>query len=299
MKHGSPLYLTSFIALGCVLSASPAIAQSRLPLTTLPLESMREFRAVGPNWQIVGGVDSDRDMRWSLDTSPGSGILVNKPEEDANDNLFTTWEHGDIELELDFMMPKGSNSGIYLQGRYEVQLLDSWGVKDPKFGDCGGIYERWDNSRPEGHQGYEGRPPRINASRAPGLWQHYKIIFYAPRFDDEGNKIANARFVRVEHNGVVIHENVEVTGSTRAAAFDDEQPMGPLMIQGDHGPVAFRNIRYKHYGQEHVRLDDLRYRFYEGRFEQLPDFAQAQPLMEDAVDGLTWEKSGSCSIAGA
>ena len=289
MKHRLPLSLTSFIVLGSLLWPSQVTAQARLPLATLPLDSMGEFRAVGPNWQLAGEVHSDRDTRWSLDVSPGTGVLINKTEEDANDNLFTAWEHGDIELELDFMMPKGSNSGLYFQGRYEVQLLDSWGVKDPKYGDCGGIYERWDDSRLEGQQGYEGRPPRINASRAPGLWQHFKIIFHAPRFDEAGNKIANARFVRVEHNGVVIHENVEVTGPTRAAAFDDEQPTGPLMIQGDHGPVAFRNIRYKHYGQEHVRLDDLHYRFYEGRFEQLPDFAQAQPLMEDAVDGLTWE----------
>ena len=288
MKHRLSLLLARCIVLGSLVWSSQALAQDRLPLMELPLESMGAFRAVGPNWHIAGEVESDRETRWSLDAAPGSGILVNIPEEDANDNLFTTWEHGDIELELDFMMPKGSNSGIYLQGRYEVQLLDSWGVTHPTFGDCGGIYERWDDNRPEGRQGYEGQPPRINASRAPGLWQQYKIIFHAPRFDDDGNKIANARFVRVEHNGVVIHENVEVTGATRAAAFDDEQPMGPLMIQGDHGPVAFRNIRYKRYGQEPVRLADLRYRFVEGRFERLPDFAQSPPTMEDAVDGLTW-----------
>ena len=288
MRYRLLLNLTLLLAMALWLP-SQAIAQDRLPLTEISLESMREFRAVGPNWQVAGRVESDRDTRWSLDAAPGSGILVNIPEEDANDNLFTTWEHGDIELELDFMMPKGSNSGIYLQGRYEVQLLDSWGVNHPTFSDCGGIYERWDDSRPEGRRGYEGQPPRINASRAPGLWQQYKIIFHAPRFDDDGNKIANARFVRVEHNGVVIHENVEVTGPTRAAAFDDEASMGPLMIQGAHGPVAFRNIRYKRYGQDHVRLNEILYRFYEGRFEHLPDFTLVTPSMGDALDGLTWE----------
>ena len=54
--------------------------------------------------------------------------------------------------------------------------------------------------------------------------------------------MANAKFVKVVHNGVVIHENVEVTGPTRAAAFEDEKPTGPLMLQGDHGPVAYRNL---------------------------------------------------------
>ena len=267
--------------------APQTLAQDRLPLTELSLESMEAFRGPALNWRLAGDIESDREKRWSLAAKPGTGILVNLVTEDANDNLFTTWEHGDIALEIDVLMPKGSNSGLYLQGRYEVQLLDSWGVKDPKFSDCGGIYERWDNSRPEGRRGYEGRAPRFNASRAPGLWQHFKIIFLAPRFDEAGNKITNVRFARVEHNGVVIHQNVEVTGPTRAAGFDDEQPTGPLMIQGDHGPVAFRNIRYKRYTQERVQVSALDYRFYEGRFEHLPDLTALQPTEEGRIEGLT------------
>ncbi|MGB1817175.1 MAG: family 16 glycoside hydrolase [Rubripirellula sp.] len=70
-------------------------------------------------------------------------------------------------------------------------------------------------------------------------------MFRAPRFDEVGNKTANARFVRVMHNGKVVHENVDVTGPTRGAGFNDEQPTGPLMIQGDHGPVAYRNVRVR------------------------------------------------------
>ena len=69
------------------------------------------------------------------------------------------------------------------------------------------------------------------------------MIFQAPRFDENGKKTANAKFVKVIHNGQVIHENVEVTGPTRAAAFADEKATGPLMFQGDHGPVAYRNLR--------------------------------------------------------
>ncbi len=136
--------------------------------------------------------------------------------------------------------PKGSNSGVYFQARYEIQILDSWGVEHPKYGDCGGIYERWKDN-----QGFEGRPPRVNASREPGEWQSFDVIFRAPRFDAAGGKIANARFVKVIHNGTVVHENVEVTGPTRASTFEDEKPLGPLMLQGDHGPVAYRNLRVK------------------------------------------------------
>jgi hypothetical protein len=90
------------------------------------------------------------------------------------------------------MMAKGSNSGIYLQGRYEVQLLDSWNVVNVKAGDNGGIYERWNDDKPEGQKGYEGHAPRQNASRAPGLWQHIKISFQAPRFNATGQKTENA-----------------------------------------------------------------------------------------------------------
>jgi hypothetical protein len=128
-------------------------------------------------------------------------------------------------------------------GRYEIQVLDSWGVEKPKHGDCGGIYQRWDNKRKP--KGFEGHPPRVNASKAPGEWQTFGVVFRAPRFGADGKKTQNARFIKVVHNGQVVHENVEVTGPTRAAAFGDEKPKGPLMFQGDHGPVAYRNMRIR------------------------------------------------------
>jgi hypothetical protein len=134
------------------------------------------------------------------------------------------------------MVPKGSNSGVYFQGRYEVQILDSFDVAEPKYGDCGGIYRAAD---------FSGQPPRVNASRAPGQWQTYDVIFRAPRFDADGKKTSNAKFLEVKHNGVVIHVNVEVPRPTIAASFSDEKPSGPLMLQGDHGPVAYRNIWWK------------------------------------------------------
>ena len=103
------------------------------------------------------------------------------------------------------------------------------------------IYPRWTPARNE----FEGHSPRVNASKPPGEWQAFDVVFRAPRFDADGKKTENAKFVKVAHNGQVVHENVEVTGPTRAAAFDDEKPAGPLLLQGDHGPVAYRNIRIK------------------------------------------------------
>ena len=278
--------------LTCLVSfaARPALGQEKptsLPLDETDLDSLGAFQDPPANWNIVGSVVTSPTSEGTSRTTAGQGILFNQPTEDARGNLFTTWEHGDLELELDFLMPQGSNSGVYLQGRYEVQLFDSWGKKTPQHSDAGGIYERWDESRPESEQGYEGRPPRVNASRAPGLWQHYRILFEAPRFNEQGEKIRNARFVRVEHNGVLIHEDVEVTGPTRAAAFEDEQPVGPLMLQGDHGPVAFRNIRYKRYTGDRIALQDVRYQYAEGAFDAPPDTSAITPVQAGAVDSLT------------
>jgi sugar phosphate isomerase/epimerase len=126
-------------------------------------------------------------------------------------------------------------------GRYEVQVFDSWQKQSPYPGiECGGIYQRWDDGRTQ--KGFEGHSPRVNVSRPPGQWQTFDVVFRAPRFDEAGRKIANARFQTVVHNGVVVHADLEVTGPTRAAAYADERPLGPLMLQGDHGPVAYRNI---------------------------------------------------------
>lgn len=277
--------LVGLLALG----PSTATAQpQRLPMSLQAFESLDEFRPTADNWRIAGAAVADIETSRHLSTSAGVGVLVNLPSADARENLFTDWEHGDLELELEFMMPRGSNSGIYLQGRYEVQLLDSWGIANPSFADAGGIYERWDPNREEGRRGFEGHAPLMNAARAPGLWQHLHIRFQAPRFNDQGQKVANARMVRVVYNGVVIHENVELGGPTRAAAFSDESAQGPLMIQGDRGPVAIRNLLYKRYRTTPVSLSDTRYQYAEGSFETIPDLSTASGAAEGTSDGIDW-----------
>lgn len=174
-------------------------------------------------------------------TKPGKRIAVVEKKAPAA-YLLSQEAHGDIEAVIEFMIPQGSNSGIYFMGRYEVQVFDSFGKTEVTHGDCGGIYQRWGKHRDNGH------PPMVNASTAPGTWQKFEIIFRAPRFDENGKKTENAKFVRVVHNGQLIHENTEVTGPTRSAMKENEaeEAMGPIRIQGDHGPVAYRTIKIKH-----------------------------------------------------
>lgn len=145
---------------------------------------------------------------------------------------------GDCQLHVEFASPdevKGSgqgrgNSGIYLMGRYEVQILDSYENKTYFDGQCGSVYKQ--------------QPPTVNACRKPGEWQTMDIIFTAPKFDDEG-KVIKPAYVTVLHNGVVIHNHFELQGSTsyvEAPRYSKHPDKLPIHIQ-DHGnPVKFRNI---------------------------------------------------------
>jgi len=281
---------------------------------TLSLQDMSAFKSQAGNWQIVGDVTMDptvdvhheavpapaetgkKKKKSKVEPAPtspqavtftaGTGVLLNMNDETKKDNLLTAFEHGDIELELEVMLPKGSNSGLYLQGRYEVQLYDSWDVKNPAFSDIGGIYRNWED---EPSKIYMGKAPLSNPAKAPGLWQKMKISFRAPRFDANGKKVANARFVSVELNGVKIHDNVEVPLPTGGPVENNEKPTGPIMIQGDHGPVAFRNIRYKLMKELGVSVSDIAYKTFNGTFGEVDDFATLKPVKAGTSPELTAE----------
>src|SRR5687768_4094856 len=186
-------YFCGLIALFLTFPWQGNAQVAEFPYTTIALRDLKDFKSAGPNWKIASDVFYDLNEAGKGKITPGSGIIVNDLAVKSKDHLFTNMEHGDIDLELEFMMDKGSNAGVYLQGRYEIQMFDSWGVDPVKITDCGSIYERWDESRPQGRQGYEGHPPAQNVSRAPGLWQHFRIEFRAPRFNSSGEKIQNAR----------------------------------------------------------------------------------------------------------
>lgn len=279
MTHYLPLATINRLLLRYAFSiVAIAGVQQGLAQTEVPLTDLSYFKNPAKSWEVVGNVTADLNKANSFSTDKGTGILVNLPDNrNKGADLFTNTEYGDVDLELDYMMAKSSNSGIYLQGRYEIQLLDSWGIKNPKSGDNGGIYERWDESRPEGEKGYGGYAPRQNVSKAPGLWQHLKISFQAPRFNNNGLKIENAKILRLELNGVTLHEDVELLGPTRGSVANDESATGPLRFQGDHGPIAFRNIKVMTFDKPRPEIANVRYSVYKGRYQATANLSKLPP----------------------
>ena len=141
---------------------------------------------------------------------------------------------GDFSLHLEFLLPfkplgRGQdrgNSGVYLQDRYEVQVLDSFGLKGEN-NECGGIYTL--------------AKPAVNMCFPPLAWQTYDIDFVSAKFDDAGKKTRNA-VVTVRHNGVTIHDKFELTGVTPGGGKKEDPSGGPLQLQGHGNPVFYRNI---------------------------------------------------------
>lgn len=272
------------ILLTCVISSS--MAQEMIPLNSLDA-----FTGGGGNWTIVGDASASIIKKNELSTSPGQGVLACTHEQGkygTQYELISKFEHGDLDISFDFMMAKESNSGVYLQGRYEIQLLDSWGSPSPKYYDCGGIYERWDDTKPKGMEGYEGTAPRVNAAKAPGLWQHMEISFQAPRFDKAGKKTSNAKILVIKLNGIVLHENVELSGITRGG-FAKEVAKGPLRLQGDHGSLAFRNIQVSNFDKPAAQVSNINYAVNYNSYDPNVDPFALAPDEKGKIESMTWE----------
>jgi hypothetical protein len=152
-------------------------------------------------------------------------------------DIVSNQQFGDCYLHLEFRCPnmpeatgqaKG-NSGVFMQGRYEIQVLDSYNLGRPGKGDCGAIYNQ--------------HAPLQNACRPPLEWQTYDIVFRAARVDEAGNVTENAR-ITLLHNGLTVHNNVEMQGVTGGTIDQNVGEPGPLLLQDHRDEVSYRNIWY-------------------------------------------------------
>ncbi|MCZ6634429.1 MAG: DUF1080 domain-containing protein [bacterium] len=168
-------------------------------------------------WKIEGGY---------MEAMPGSG------------NIQTKEAFGDCQLHIEFACPAEvvgdsqgrGNSGVFLIGEYEIQVLDGYNNRTYADGTTSAIYGEY--------------PPRVNACRPPGEWQSYDIVFEAPRYDGDG--LVSPAYLTVLHNGLIVHNRQAALGPTghkNLANYDEAHgPTGPLMLQDHKNPTRFRNI---------------------------------------------------------
>jgi hypothetical protein len=226
-------FLIAFILVGS------AASQTKDVPTALMADDLNAWKTPHGDWQQVGSVELDPKNSKKFVAKEGKGIWYNGPK-GRTANLFSKQKFADIELHVEFNVPKGSNSGIKFHGHYEIQILDSFGKKTLTGDDCGGIYPRAQLTPRYTHID-KGIAPKVNASKAPGEWQTLDVVFLAPQFRD-GKKIKNAMIAKAVLNGQVIHEMQELLTPTGDRWKNAEMREGPLMVQADHGPVAFRNF---------------------------------------------------------
>ena len=181
------------------------------------------------------------DVRLKAEKKEGGKIWVNG-ENGRLPNLITKEAFGDCEVHVEFLIAKNSNGGIKFHEVYEIQILDSHGKKDIDGTGMGGVYPRADAK-----QGYldKGIAPKVNAAKPAGEWQTLDVVWKSPRFDAKGEKTANAKIVKATLNGEVIHDNVELKTPTGGNWTRKETATGSFMLQTDHGPTAWRNVKIR------------------------------------------------------
>ncbi len=212
-----------------------------LPAVVSPAEpSTQEQPGRPPSDAVVLFNGNDLSQWHSKDDKPTSWKVENGYLQvgSKGGDLYTRQSFGDCQLHVEWATPnprhgedqEPGNSGVYLMGLYELQVLDSYQNRTYADGQAAAVYGQF--------------PPLVNASRPPGQWQTYEIIFHGPRLTDEGKLLRPARMT-VLHNGVLVQDNVELTGPTdymRRPPYRAHPDKLPLMLQDHDQPVRFRNI---------------------------------------------------------
>jgi len=223
-----------FLVLATIIIPARGIVAAETVFAMMPNRyTLDGWKLRGPKFMskwVLGAamIDPENSKKLKVVESDASNIALVNTKKGGVD-IYTEQEFGDCIVEVEVMIPAGSNSGIYLMGQYEIQIIDSYGKKINKDSAMGSIFGK--------------AAPKINAAKKPGEWQKFLIEFKAPHFENR-IRIMEAEFVKVELNGEVIHENVKIeNGPTSGALKNGEFAKGPLMLQGGLGAVAYRNIR--------------------------------------------------------
>lgn len=244
-KWTHPTIRMAVIILGISTSSAAESADSGEGLTKEYLDGKRPDDAVqllGPKGHVLVPESKIVKNLWVFK----DGVLTASPKWDS---LLTPESYADFRMHLEFNVnnvpgadPEGNgNSGVYIQQRYELQILNSYGVaeKDYKASYAGSLYRQ--------------KMPDQLVSKPAGEWQSYDIIFRAARFEGK-KKVENAR-ISVKHNGVLIHDDYALTNKTGVGKKEGPEPL-PIKLQGHHNQVKFRNIWIKRLKLDPVKKTD-------------------------------------------
>ncbi|MDW3210440.1 MAG: DUF1080 domain-containing protein [Reichenbachiella sp.] len=183
----------------------------------------------GSNFSAWQETKSKQNIQWKL-TEGCMEIVANMG------SIETKQSFGDIQLHIEWKVPNSdlsgqdrSNSGVFLQGRYEVQILDSYENRTYSNGQAGAVYKQY--------------APLVNAMNRPGEWQVYDILFTAPKFNEQDSLLVPG-YLTLLHNGILIQNHVEIKGSTVWQGYPSYEPHGkaPIILQDHNSPIWFRNI---------------------------------------------------------
>ena len=243
-----------YLLAGAVLLGSSVVCQAQVdpkwkihdrnrpnpPVVTSGTVSTQDAAGKPPSDAVILFDGKDSSHWLQKDGSPSKWTVADGYMEVApkTGEIHTKESFGDCQLHVEFREPsppKGEdqdrgNSGVFLMGEYEIQVLDSYNSKTYADGQAGAVYGQY--------------PPLVNASRAPGEWQTYDIIWHGPRFDASG-KLTRPAHVTVIHNGVLVQDNVELTGPTGhhvRPPYKAGPDKAPLALQDHNHPVRYRNI---------------------------------------------------------
>jgi hypothetical protein len=264
-------FLTIALLSACSPKPSPTSDESKdeeiitaLPMKQLDLSALLEQN---PGWSAASSIRYDLRGAAEVQSETGTGLLVSQGAEDGSASLLNTGiDHQDLDLELEFLLSEASTVELLFQGKYLVKLNDSWNNDQPF---CGSI---------------AGQTPSINAVKAPGLWQQFSASFHAPDFDEEGNKIADAYLSDVLLNGMPIFNKISLSE-------DEPSQTGPFQVQASAN-TAIRDLRYKKYGTDSLRLENIRYEVFFGDWDVLPDFSALEVADQGEADFIDVSVAG-------
>ncbi|WP_026631432.1 PA14 domain-containing protein [Dyadobacter alkalitolerans] len=251
-----PIFAKKLLSAFLILYAPLAFAQSdmqSLPFDTVRLDNLEQFGSPGnQTWHIAGNVSADRKQTGNLAETKGRGILVYKPLK-QNRPLTSKAKFGNADIELDFLLSKGASFQILLHDRYGIKITNDWMTE-------------------------------VNpGAKAPGLWQHLTIHFQAPVLDKNGRETQLAGFKKILLNGQkFVNETEKQHINTPKQSLNQS-----LTFIGNELPFAIRNIRYKTYDEDLIRISDTKFKVYQGLHKNPDTLASLQHKRTGTTDTLS------------